>query len=156
MRNKALLILSLALACGTALSRELNSYALVQDDASLLIEGKRVRLYGIYVPDTGRHCRSNIRPVQCGSRAVLALEFRIQGFVKCRPQTRNADNSLNAICYVDHGPFDEGEDLAAYLLERGWALALPNAPFEYHAMERIARHNHRGVWGLTVDGVTDR
>ena len=156
MRNKALLILSLALACGTALSRELNSYALVQDDASLLIEGKRVRLYGIYVPDTGRHCRSNIRPVQCGSRAVLALEFRIQGFVKCRPQTRNADNSLNAICYVDHGPFDEGEDLAAYLLERGWALALPNAPFEYHAMERIARHNHRGVWGLTVDSVTDR
>ena len=156
MRNKALLILSLSLACGAALSRELSSYALVQDDASLLIEGKRVHLYGIYVPDTGRHCRGNIRPVQCGSRAVLALEFRIQGFVKCQPQTRNADNSLNAICYVDRGPFDEGEDLAAYLLERGWALALPNAPFEYQAMERIARHNHRGVWGLTVDSVRDR
>lgn len=156
MRNKALLILSLALACGTALSRELSSYALVQDDASLLIEGKRVHLYGIYVPDTGRHCRGNIRPVQCGSRAVLALEFRIQGFVKCQPQIRNADKSLNAICCVDRGPFDEGEDLAAYLLGRGWALALPNAPFEYPAMERIARHNHRGVWGLTVDSVRNR
>jgi len=156
MRYKALFTLWLALACGGALSRELNSYALVQDDAALLIEGKRVHLYGIYIPDTGRHCRSNIRPVQCGSRAALALEFRIQGFVKCQPQTRNADDSLSAICYVDRGPFDEGEDLAAYLLERGWALALPNAPFAYHAMERIARHNRRGVWGMTVDSVTDR
>jgi endonuclease YncB( thermonuclease family) len=115
-----------------------------------------VHLYGIHIPDTGRHCSSNIRPIQCGSRASLALEFRIQGFVKCQPQARNADNSLSAICYVDSGPFDEGEDLAAYLLERGWALALPDAPFAYHAMERIARHNRRGVWGLTVDSITDR
>jgi hypothetical protein len=29
----------------------------------------------------------------------------------------------------------------AYLIQRGWALALPTAPFEYHAMERIARAN---------------
>jgi endonuclease YncB( thermonuclease family) len=154
MSIKALVILCLALACGAAASRELHSYALVQDDGSLSIEGKRVHLYGVHLPDTGRRCRTNIRPVRCGSRAVLALDFRIQSFVHCYPQTRNADGSLNGVCYVDRGPFDEGEDLAAYLLERGWALALPNAPFEYHALERIARHHHRGVWGLSVDSVT--
>jgi len=154
MKIQTLAILCLALACGTAVSRELHSYALVQEDASLQIKGKRVHLYGIYLPDTGRHCRSNIRPVWCASRAALALDFRIQGFVHCYPQTKNADNSLNAICYVDRGPFDDGKDLAAYLLEQGWALALPDAPFDYHALERIARHNHRGVWGFPVDSVT--
>ena len=63
---------------------------------------------------------------------------------------------MQGVCYVNRGPFDEGEDLAAYLLERGWAVALPNAPFEYHALERIARHNARGVWGFTVDSIIRR
>ena len=146
----------LALACSGAAARELHSYASVQADASLSIEGKRVHLYGVYLPDTGRDCRTNIRPVRCGSRAVLALEFRIQGFVHCYPKSKNPDNSLNGICYVDRGRFDEGQDLAAYLLERGWALALPHAPFEYHALEKIARHQGRGVWGFTVDSIRRR
>lgn len=134
-----------------AMAWELHSYAHVQDDGSLLIKGHRVYLHGIYLPDTGNRCRTNIRPVRCGSRSVLALEFKIQGFVRCYPQTENDDGSLNGICFVNSGPISEGEDLAAYLLEHGWALALPNAPFEYHAMERIARHNNRGVWGFTAD-----
>jgi endonuclease YncB( thermonuclease family) len=146
----------LVLVTGAAEARELHSYALVQDDASLLIEGKRVHLYGIYLPDTGRNCNTTIRPVRCGSRGVLALEFKIQGFVHCYPKIRNPDNSMQGVCYVNRGPFDEGEDLAAYLLERGWAVALPNAPFEYHALERIARHNARGVWGFTVDSIIRR
>ena len=156
MRIKSLVVLCLALACSAVASRELHSYAFVQDDGSLSIEGKRVHLYGIRLAGKDRRCRRNIKPSRCGSRAMLALDFKIQGFVHCYPQTRNANGSLNAICYVDRGRFDEGEDLAAYLLERGLALALPNAPFEYHALERIARHRHRGVWGDTVDRNTLR
>lgn len=131
---------------------ELHSYAHVQGDGSLLIKGEKVHLYGIHMPDTGKRCRTNIRPIRCGSRAVLALEFKKQGFVHCYPQTENEDGSLNGICYVGRNAFNDGEDLAAYLVESGWALALPDAPFEYHALERIARHNNRGVWGFTVDG----
>jgi endonuclease YncB( thermonuclease family) len=36
--------------------------------------------------------------------------------------------------------------LGAYLLRRGLALALPGSPFEYQALERIARSQGRGVW----------
>jgi endonuclease YncB( thermonuclease family) len=132
-------------------ARELHSYAIVQDDGSLLIKGRQVHLFGIYLPETSRHCRRNILPVRCGGRAVLALDFKVQGFVHCYPQSENDDGSLNGICYVDRSHFKEGVDLGAYLIERGWALALPDAPFEYHALERIARHNNRGVWGFTVD-----
>lgn len=144
----------LAAADDVLASQALHSYAIVQDDGSLLIERKRVHLYGVYLPDTDQRCRTNISPIRCGSQAALALEFRIQGFVHCYPQTRNPDGSLNAICYVDRTTFDEGEDLAAYLLKRGLAVARPYAPFEYQVLERIARHQQRGVWGFPVDSVT--
>jgi endonuclease YncB( thermonuclease family) len=54
---------------------------------------------------------------------------------------------------VDRTSFEEGEDLAAYLIRHGWALARPGAPFEYHALERIAREQSAGVWGFSVDAI---
>jgi endonuclease YncB( thermonuclease family) len=44
-----------------------------------------------------------------------------------------------------------GEDLSAYLIQRGWALAAPYAPFEYHTFEKSARHWGKGIWGYAVD-----
>jgi endonuclease YncB( thermonuclease family) len=137
-------------------ARELRGYALINDDASLQVQGKTVHLFGIYIPDTGRKCRSNIRPVQCASRAALALDFKIQGFVNCFVQEKNRDRSVNAVCYLGRSSFSDGLDLATYLIEHGWALALPDAPFEYHASEKIARHNNRGVWGFSVDSIQNR
>lgn len=149
------LVVGLLLSIGSlpAMTGELHSYAIVQDDGSLLIKRKRVHLYGIYLADNSRQCRTNIRPVRCASRSVLALDFKVQGFVHCYSQTENEDGSLNAVCYVNRSKFKDGVDLGAYLIERGWALALPNAPFEYQALERIARHNNRGVWGFQVDSI---
>lgn len=145
--------LLLSIVSRPAITGELHSYAIVQDDGSLLIKRKRVHLYGIYLADSTRQCRANIRPVRCASRSVLALDFKVRGFVHCYPQTENEDGSLNAVCYVDRSKFKEGVDLGAYLIELGWALALPHAPFEYQALERIARHNNRGVWGFQVDSI---
>ena len=148
---QGLLAVALLVLAAATPARELRSYAQVQDDGSLSIDRKKVWLYGIYMPETWRKCRTYVSPVRCASRAVLALDFKVQGFVSCDPQSENRDGSLNAICYVNRGPFDSGEDLAAYLVTQGWALALPHAPFEYHALERIARHNNRGVWGFPAD-----
>ena len=36
------------------------------------------------------------------------------------------------------------------------ALALPDAPFEYHALEKIARHRGLGVWGMPADRILFR
>lgn len=144
----ALMLLSTS---GLAEATVLSSYAFVNEDGTLRIKGKTVHLYGLYLPDTGRHCRANQLPMFCGSRAALALEFRINGFVRCEIIERNADHSVTGLCRVDYSAFDEGDDLSAYLLERGWALALPDAPFEYHAMERIARSRGVGVWGVSID-----
>ncbi len=124
---------------------DLFSYTMVQDDGTLKIKGKVVHLYGVYVPDTGRTCRTNVRPVRCTSRAAHALEFKIgSSFVRCERKATNPDRSLVAQCYLKE------LDLSAYLLERGWAVAAPDAPFEYLAMERIARSRGFGVWGFSL------
>ena len=149
VRSPVVLVLIVgSLLAPAALASAISSYAFVNDDATLVIRNRRIRLYGIYVPPTGRTCRTYIQPVKCASRAALALDFKIQGFVSCHPIVRHRDRSLTARCYLDD------EDLSAYLLSQGWAVALPSAPFEYRVLERIAKHRHLGIWGIHADSVT--
>jgi endonuclease YncB( thermonuclease family) len=153
-----LLTITLLLDTGIVRAQQhLVGHAIVRDDGSLLIKERIVRLHGIYMPPTNYQCRSQISPVRCSERAVLQLDFKVRGFIHCFVQSENEDRSLNAICYVDRTSFREGEDLGAYLIHNGWALALPNAPFEYYALEKIARTRGVGVWAeFLVDSVTPR
>jgi endonuclease YncB( thermonuclease family) len=128
-----------------------NSYAFVNDDATLRINRKTIHLYGIHIPKTGQNCRTSQNPPVCGSRAVLALEFKINSFVHCEITSENPDGSLTGLCHVNRSHFEEGVDLSAYLLERGWAVALPDAPIEYQTLEKIARSRGMGVWGIAVN-----
>jgi endonuclease YncB( thermonuclease family) len=123
-------------------SAALVSYANVRPDATLLVGSRVVRLYGIYVPPMGRTCRTNLRPVKCGSNAALALDFKIRGFVHCQQVRKHRDRSITARC------LNKGVDLGAYLIERGWAVALPNGPFEYQVLEKVARSRSMGIWGM--------
>ena len=156
LRSWAALLILLCTTQTALAGREFEGLAIVRDDGSLLIKERVVRLHGIYIPPTDRQCRDWIRPVRCDSRAVLALDFRAKGFIRCFVVREHDDRSLEATCYADRTSFDPGEDLAAYLIERGWALALPDAPFSYHALERIASQRQLGVWGYPVDSFGDR
>jgi hypothetical protein len=129
--------------------------AIVQEDGSLLIKNRVLTLFGIYLPPTERQCRDWETPTRCAVRGVLALDFKVRGFVTCFPRAEDSEGRIQAICYTDRTGLDPGEDLGAYLIQQGWALALPNAPFEYQAMERIARARGLGVWGYTVDSIVD-
>ena len=137
-------------------AREISSYARVNSDGTLRIKGKTIHLYGIHIPKTNRTCSRNRNPPVCGSRAVVALDFKIDGFVRCEIVDRNEDGSLVGWCRVKASYFSEGEDLSAYLLEMGWAVALPDASIEYQTLEKIARSRQFGVWGTPVDVVRKR
>ena len=134
-------------------ARELSSSARVNDDGSLRISGKTVHLYGIHIPQTDATCSRNRMPPFCGSRAAIALDFKISGFVRCDIRGERSDGSLVGWCRVKASSFSEGEDLSAYLLEYGWAVALPDAPIEYQALEKIARTRQVGMWGIPVDRI---
>lgn len=137
----------------SANARTFHSYAFVNEDGSLRISGRTIHLHGIHIPSTGKTCKFFINPPLCGSRAAVALKFKIQGFVHCETTGINRDGSFTAQCRVNKSTFDEGLDLSAYLLEQGWALALPDAPFHYSALEKVARHHHLGLWGFSVDRI---
>lgn len=151
----ALAVLTLAvwsLPAGAA--NDIRSYAIVRDDATLLVRNTVIRLYGTYIPRSNRVCAFQISPVQCGTRAARALRLRIQGFVTCRPVQRLRDRSLAAICFVDAGSsLKPPIDLGGYLIEQGLAVAAPGAPFEYVTLERIARRRGIGIWGYFADSV---
>ncbi len=142
------LLLTLLLAISSA-TADIGARAIVQNDGTLKVNGKTVRLYGIYIPTFGYTCRTNILPPRCASRAVLQLDFKVHGFVYCDEVQRFADRSVSAVCRVGQ----KREDLAAWLLSRGWAVALPGAPFEYVTMERFAASNRRGFWGFQADSI---
>lgn len=144
-RTAALFLLLVTAAVG---AETFSGIGFVQPDGTLRVAGRTVHLWGIYLPLEHETCFRFLRPVRCGSAAVLALELKIDGFVRCRAQAVREDRGVEAICRTDGLPFSEGEDLAAFLLRNGWALARPEAPFEYHALERIARHRNLGVWGI--------
>jgi endonuclease YncB( thermonuclease family) len=151
--GRALLILGVLLGQGAA-ATDIVSYAIVQDDATLKVRGKTIRLYGVYVVDTRPFCDRTFRPVRCQTRASVALASRIQGFVHCNPQVEYRDGSIGAFCSVDGGSVTTDPiDLGGYLIKEGWAVALPEAPFAYHTYQEIAKINGRGVWGFQADSI---
>lgn len=156
-RNKTLLLACAVLIAilpalpSWAAEEELSSFAFVRDDGTLQVSGYLVHLYGIYIPPTDQSCLTFIRPVPCASRASLALDFKISGdFVRCKPFTTNPDGSITANCTSG------GTDLSQWMLQNGWALALPDAPFAYVALERIAQSRGLGVWGMPVQSHSKR
>jgi endonuclease YncB( thermonuclease family) len=148
----AICCLAVLFPAGMAAGADIVGPAFVSRDASLLIHGQRVRLAGIYVPPTDFTCRTFERPVVCGSRTAVALDFHIGShMVQCRSVGSYNDGSIAAICYLrdSHAQLD----LAAWLITQGLALAGPDAPFDYIALERIARAQRRGVWSFPVDRI---
>lgn len=141
----AAIILGLAKP-SVAAEADISSFAFVREDGVLQIDGYLVHLYGIYIPPTDQTCYTFLRPVRCNSRAALALDFKISGdFVRCRTRWINPDGSLTASCISGE------DDLSEWMLQKGWAMALPEAPFSYAALEQIARARGFGIWGIPVE-----
>ncbi len=154
-----MLILALLAPASSVPARAMNDIvgaAAVHADGTLRVGRHWIRLHGVYIPTTGKQCRTFLEPIYCGNRTAVALNFRIQGFVFCRPVSRNFDGSVNAFCSVDRTFHSDGEDLGAYLIARGLALAGPYAPFEYVALERIAQTRELGIWGFPADSIIRR
>ena len=135
-----------AAAPGGRAAEVVDGLAIVQGDGSPRVDGRTVRLHGAYLPDADPACRSVVRSARCSSPAVGALRGKVTGFVRCGI-VRGGGEVLEGICTVPgRDRFGPGEDLAAWLIERGRALATPDAPARYHTLERLARSREVGLW----------
>ncbi len=123
--------------------------AVVQPDASLIVNGRRYVLADIEIIPGGRICDTRVSPPVCGSPAYVALRQKVQLFVYCRLRVDLPDPDAAECRHFGQYPTG-GEDLGAYLIERGWAKATPTAPPLYHTFETIARSQGRGAWGTRI------
>lgn len=127
--------------------RTLEGLARVTDDGHLVVQGRRVALFGIDLPVLDRTCRQTRRPVTCGPRSVLILADRVRGFVHCELVGWRMPDLIDGRCTVAGRRLLDGRrDLAAMMLDDGWAFVRPEAPPAYHALERRARHREIGMW----------
>jgi endonuclease YncB( thermonuclease family) len=143
----ALLMLHLAAPAAAAPWR-IEGPAQVLEDGTIAIDGERVRLFGIWLPQIERICSTLLRPTLCAPKAVVVLFEKVQRFLTCDVVRRLDDGSLEAFCgQRARRLFDPREDLGASMVEEGWALARPDAPPEYQALERLAQSREFGLWG---------
>ena len=121
--------------------------ASVVDGDTLEIHGQRVRLFGIDAPEAGQTCEdASGKPFRCGQKAALVLDARIdEGVVTCEPKDVDRYGRTVAICRVF------GEDLGAWMVGLGWAVAFRTYSTRYMPAEELARQRKSGLWAGRFD-----
>lgn len=116
----------------------------VIDGDTIDIRNTSIRLYGIDAPESGQPCGdASGKAYTCGSKAAFALADRIgQGNVSCEARDRDSYGRIVAVCFLTA----TGEDVNAFLVRSGWALAYRHYSSDDVDEEDVARRAKRGLW----------
>ena len=122
-------------------SQTITGQASVVDGDTIEIHGKRIRLFGIDAPEGGQTCTVQGKATPCGRRAAFALSGKIgRQVVECRPKDEDRYGRVVAVCSVG------GEDVNAWMVAQGWALAYRYYSHDYVGQERSASKARLGLW----------
>ena len=124
-----------------AQGRVLSGRARVVDGDSLALAGERIRLHGIDAPESAQTCVAGGARWRCGEQATRGLRERIGGrTVACEERDVDRYGRIVAMCRAG------GEDLNAWMVERGFAFAYRRYSRAYVGEEAAARSARRGLW----------
>ena len=110
----------------------------VIDADTVDVDGERYRLFGIDAPEARQTCRAWGRAWNCGTAATEALMSRAEG-MSCSGSGTDRYGRTIGVCSSG------GEDLNAWLVANGWALAYRQYAEDYVGDEELARTNKRGM-----------
>ncbi len=132
------LIITLCLIATPALA-DMAGTASVIDGDTIEVHGQRIRLHGIDAPESRQLCRLDGKPWQCGKGAANALADKIAR----RPVTsedlgRDRYKRIIANCTA------AGEDMGAWMVSQGLALAYRRYSLDYVDEEADARATRCG------------
>jgi endonuclease YncB( thermonuclease family) len=130
------------LACSLAHAADVTGIPRIVDGDTLTIGTTKIRLEGIDAPETDQVClNAHASHWSCGVDARDQLAAHIAGRkINCAPRGVDAYRRTLAICYL------AGEDLNAWMVQKGWALAYVRYSSAYRQVENDARANRRGLW----------
>ena len=114
------------------------SHIRVIDADTVDVDGTRYRLFGIDAPETDQTCRAWGRTWDCGAAATEALMSRAEG-MSCEGSGTDIYGRVIGVCSSG------GEDLNAWLVANGWAIAYRRYAEDYVGQEDEARSNRRGI-----------
>ncbi|TAA41486.1 thermonuclease family protein [Pseudoxanthomonas winnipegensis] len=113
----------------------------VFDGDTIEIHGERVRLFGVDAPESGQRCSRSGQEWPCGQRAALALsDWLGSRTVSCNPTGKDRYQRTLARCFAGT------EDVQAWLVLNGWALAYRQYSTDYVSAEEVAQARRAGVW----------
>jgi hypothetical protein len=98
-------------------------------------------LHGIDAPESDQLCLLNGGPSQCGQEAAHVLFDKIgDSVVSCEPRDIDRYGRVVAVCFA------HGEDLNAWMVTNGWALAYREYSLDYVQQEQSASAAKAGMW----------
>ena len=114
---------------------------LVRDGDSLIFEGRDLGLFGIDSMEWNQICRDADGEWTCGDAAATALRQKIAGErICCHQRDTDIYGRPEVVCYLGE------QDLNAWMVRHGWAMALSVGSFNYAGEEAAAIDAGRGVW----------
>ena len=120
---------------------DMTGVASVINGDTIEVHGQRVRLHGIDAPESSQPCRLDSKAWQCGKDAASALAKKIaRRPVICEELDRDRYERMVAKCTV------AGEELGAWMVANGWALAYRRYSLDYVDEEAEAQAARRGIW----------
>ncbi len=115
--------------------------ASVIDGDTIEIHGQRIRLFGIDTPESRQLCERDGKHYRCGQVAALALSDRIgRRPVDCEERDVDRYGRVVAVCS------QSGDDLNAWLVRQGYAVAYRRYSLDYVPQEEAAKSERRGMW----------
>jgi endonuclease YncB( thermonuclease family) len=123
-------------------AQTISGTASVIDGDTIEIHGERIRLHGIDAVEGRQNCKlPDGKTWLCGADAALALSDRIgRKSVSCEQQDIDRYGRIVAICTQG------GEDLGAWMVAEGWAMAYRQYSTAYVGDEARAEAAGRGLW----------
>jgi endonuclease YncB( thermonuclease family) len=120
----------------------LQGRASVIDGDTLEVQGTRIRLFGIDAPESAQTCLDQAaRTYRCGQRAAFALSDKVGArAVSCQPTGKDRFDRVVARCSV------AGEDLQAWMVRNGHALAFRRYSKACRPYEAEAKAAKAGIW----------
>jgi len=125
-------------------AKEITGRAYVFDGDTLDISGTRIRLFGMDAVEKSQLCARPHEQWPCGQEATAALKQRIGStMIQCSARDRDNYDRMLAVCDV------AGEDLNAWMVRQGWAVAYTRYSKDYVSQEAEARALKRNIWSGT-------
>lgn len=125
-----------------AAAQTISGTASVIDGDTIEIHGQRIRLSAIDAIESRQPCfLADGKTWNCGRDAAFALSDKIgRSPLTCEVKDTDRYGRAVAVCGL------HGEDIGAWMVENGWALAYRRYGTQYVSAEKRARNAGLGIW----------